>query len=93
MYQSIVRDAADKHLEVNNLVTGTQHGFRKSGSCLSNLLQFLDHITRSIDKGEGVDVVYLDFTKAFDKVSHIRLMENSSSMVLVVRFLTGLEQG
>ena len=52
-----------------------QHGFRKGGSCLSNLLQFLDHVTRSIDEDECVDVIYLDFSKAFDKVPHGRLME------------------
>ena len=74
MYEPIVRDAVVKHLEVNNLVTGTQHGFRKGGYCLSNLLQFLDHITRSVDEGEGVDVVHLDCTKPFDKVPHIRLV-------------------
>ena len=75
IFESIVRDAVVKHLETNKLVTGTQHGFRKGGSCLSNLLQFLDHETGCIDKGECIDVVYLDFAKAFDKVPHSRLME------------------
>ena len=64
-----------KHLEVNKLVTGAQHGFRKGGSCLSNLLQFLDQVTRVIDEGRCVDVVYLDFAKAFNMVPHLRLME------------------
>ena len=44
-----VRKSGTKYLEVNGLVTETQHGFRKGGSCLSNLLQFLDHATRCIN--------------------------------------------
>lgn len=75
IFESIIRDAIVQHLESNGLITGAQHGFRKGGSCLSNLLQFLDHVTRSIDEDECVDVIYLDFSKAFDKVPHGRLME------------------
>ena len=57
------------------MITGAQHGFRKGGSCLRNLLQFLDHVTRSIDEDECVNVIYLDSSQAFDKVPHGRLME------------------
>ena len=37
-------------------------------SCLTNLLEFCDDITGILDEGDPVDVVYLDFQKAFDKV-------------------------
>ena len=63
------------HLESHETINGTQHDFRKGGSCLSNLLQFLDQVTRSIEEDECVDVIYLDFAKAFDKVPCGRLME------------------
>ena len=75
IFESIIRDFIVAHLELNEMINGTQHGFRKGGSCLSNLLQFLDQVTRSIEEDECVDVVYLDFAKAFDKVPHGRLME------------------
>jgi len=52
-----------------------QHRFRKGGSCLSNLLEFLDKVTDSLDSRDNVDVIYLDFAKAFDKVPHHRLIE------------------
>ena len=61
-----------EHLESNGLLKGTQHGFRKGRSCLTNLLSILDRITEELDNSGSVDVIYLDFAKAFDKVPHQR---------------------
>lgn len=46
----------------------------KGRSCLTNLLEIFEEINSRTDKGESVDVVYLDFQKAFDKVPHGRLL-------------------
>ena len=62
------------HLESSNLIKESQHGFKHGRSCLSNLLVFLDKVTRCIDDGNTVDAIYLDFAKAFDKVPQDRLM-------------------
>ena len=43
-------------------------------SCLINLISFYDWVTKPVDKGKAVDVVYLDFSKAFDTASHIILL-------------------
>jgi len=56
------------------LITDSQHGFRKGRSCLTNLLEFLDKVTGCIYIGENVDIVFLDFAKAFDKVPHKRVI-------------------
>jgi len=45
LFEMIVRDALTDHLDFHALIRSTQHGFRKGGSCLSNLLEFLNNIT------------------------------------------------
>ena len=49
----------------------SQHGFMKGRSWLINLISFYDWVTRLVDEGKSVDVVYLDFSKA---VSHSVLL-------------------
>ena len=46
----------------------------RNRSCLTNLLEFHEKVLDNIDKGIPVDVIYLDFSKAFDKVSHPMLI-------------------
>ena len=52
-----------------------QHGFVNGRSTLTNLLETLESWTRLLDEGYGLDVAYLDFRKAFDTVSHRKLLE------------------
>ena len=59
----------DEHQMFNH----SQHGFRSRRSCLSQLLAHFDHITHLLEQGKSVDVIYLGFAKAFDKVD-IRLI-------------------
>uniref|UniRef100_A0A8C5MLW7 Reverse transcriptase domain-containing protein n=1 Tax=Leptobrachium leishanense TaxID=445787 RepID=A0A8C5MLW7_9ANUR len=46
----------------------------KHRSCQTNLITFYEEVSRSIDQGVAVDVIYLDFAKAFDTVPHKRLL-------------------
>ncbi|KAF2355420.1 Reverse transcriptase domain [Trinorchestia longiramus] len=62
-----------KHLNDQNLINDTQHGFREKRSCLTNLLDFFREVNRVYDRTKAVYLVYLDFQKAFDKVPHERL--------------------
>jgi Reverse transcriptase (RNA-dependent DNA polymerase)/Endonuclease-reverse transcriptase len=74
LLESIIKDEVTSHLETNNLIRDSQHGFMKGRSCATNVIEFLEVVTRAIDCGESVDVFYLDFSKAFDKVPRERLM-------------------
>jgi hypothetical protein len=71
--ESILKDVIMEHLEKHDLVRDSQHGFMRGKSCLTNLLEFLEDVTLNIDEGRPVDVIYLDFSKAFDKVPYQRL--------------------
>ena len=82
--ESIVRDVITQHLNKFNLINSSQHGFRRGRSCVTNLLAFLDKVTSYRDDKESVDIIFLDFAKAFDKVPHSRLMSKSYRMVLMV---------
>ncbi|MEW8547283.1 MAG: reverse transcriptase domain-containing protein, partial [Candidatus Thiodiazotropha sp.] len=76
--ERLIRDALVQHMNINNLFCIEQHGFIKGKSCVTQLLEFMEDITEAIDQGLEVDVIYLDFSKAFDKVPHKRLLRKIS---------------
>ena len=61
-------------MEDNNIYNTRQHGFRKGRSCLSQLLEHTERLIHYLEKGNNIDVIYLDFSKAFDKVDHTILL-------------------
>ena len=63
-------DALMKHFEENDVLSNSQFGFRPGRSVTDQLLLAYDTVTRGYDQGDIVDVLLLDFAKAFDKVSH-----------------------
>jgi len=73
LLESIIRDQILGYLN-QTVFTKAQHGFVQGRSCLTNLLEVLEHWTSSMDEGYGVDVIYLDYRKAFNTVPHRRLL-------------------
>ncbi|CAM4676621.1 unnamed protein product [Lepidochelys kempii] len=66
----VLKESILMHLHERKVIRNSQHGFTKGRSCLTNLIAFYDEITGSVDEGKAVDVLFLDFSKAFDTVSH-----------------------
>ena len=72
--ERIILSVVTQHVQDNQGIRPSQHGFMKGRSCLTNLITFYDWVTTLVNKGKAVDVVYLDFSKAFDTVSHSILL-------------------
>ncbi|CAM4601352.1 unnamed protein product [Lepidochelys olivacea] len=68
--EQVLKESILKHLHERKVIRNSQHGFTKGRSCLTNLIAFYDETTGSVDEGKAVDVLYLDFSKVFDTVSH-----------------------
>ena len=100
--EGIIRDRWVKFLEEKEILSAKQFGFRKGRSCITNLISFSSRVTDIVDKKGGwVDCVYLDLKKAFDKVSHKRLIWKmriygrigGKLLEWMKRYLTGRELG
>ncbi|XP_065664655.1 uncharacterized protein LOC136086290 [Hydra vulgaris] len=72
--EKLVMKATMQHLKSNNLLSNSQHGFLEKKVCITNLLETMDFLTGNIARNLPVDVVFLDFAKAFDKVPHQRML-------------------
>ena len=72
VFERVVRQSLVKYLEENCYMAPGQHGFRSLRSTLTQLLTQYEEILEDLNSGQpcGVDTVYLDFSKAFDKVVH-----------------------
>ena len=75
LIESIITESILQHLVINNLEDLHQHGFTHGKSTVTNLIQALNVWSEALSHGIPVDVIYLDYEKAFDKVPHQRLLK------------------
>ena len=91
IFEKVVRNNLVHFLEKNNLFNKNQHGFRHHRSCLSQLLDYHDKIISLMEAGLNVDSVYLDFSKAFDKVDHQIVLAKLSHIGIRGKLLLWIE--
>ena len=91
IFEKILRKKLQVHLESNNLYNESQHGFRTGRSCLSQLLAHMERLISFIENNENVDVIYLDFSKAFDRVDHKILLHKLEKNGIKGKILTWIK--
>ena len=92
VFETIIRDALVKHATENAIIKIQQHGFMKKKSTLTNLLEYLNVLTKAKDLGIPVDINYLDCKKAFDTVPHRRLIKKLGDLGVqgnILRWISG----
>ena len=67
-FERVLRKVLVSHLEEHGHLPDSQHCFRGFRSTLTQLLCYWDTLLADMELGKGVDVIYTDFSKAFDKV-------------------------
>ena len=97
--ESLIVDSIINHLAENLLKNPNQHGFSKGRSTVTNLISALNIWTEALSHNIPVDIIYLDFEKAFDKVPHQRLLSLLSTFGIhgkihgwITSFLTNRSQ-
>ena len=91
LLETLVKDSIMTHMETNNLFTKHQFGFRGGHSCVTQLLHTFEEWSKAIDDRHSVDVLYLDFRKAFDTVPHQRLLKKLNAYGISGHILNWIE--
>ncbi|KER28139.1 hypothetical protein T265_04970 [Opisthorchis viverrini] len=77
--ERILKQAIPDRLTPSNLTSPAQHGFLPNRSCVTNMLVFMDSLTQTKDEGLISDAIFFDFSKAFDRVTHVPLLHKLES--------------
>ena len=79
LMEKVIKNHLNLHLKNNNLLADEQYGFFSGRSTETQLLTSLHHWQKALDSSIPVDVIYMDFRKAFDSVPHARLIKKLES--------------
>ena len=74
LLEHIITSSIMSHANTHSILYSLQHGFRSMRSCETQLLEFIADIANTTQKGAQTDILIMDFSKAFDKVGHARLV-------------------
>ena len=89
--ERLIREGMLEHIDNEDLFSQCQHGFRSGRSCLTNLLETFQDCMELYDDGHPLDIIFLDFRKAFDRVPHGRLLFKLKKMGFQGELLSWIE--
>ena len=91
IFERVIQKKLVEYLEEHNLISSSQHGFRRGRSCLSELLDHYNELIDNFGASQDSDVIYLDFSKAFDKVDHNLLIKKLQRYGIAGKLLRWIE--
>lgn len=99
MLEHIIHKHITAFIEEHKLLTCMQHGFRRGFSTNTQLVEIIHDFAAAINEGKQTDVIFMDFRKAFDKVSHNKLLhklsyilQNNKLLAWIKSYLTNRRQ-
>ncbi|CAI2726366.1 unnamed protein product [Schistosoma spindalis] len=81
--EKVIKNQLSDHLLKENLIDPSQHGFIRTRSCSTCLIDFFNEVTRIRDQKKLVVILYFDIKKAFDKVPHNLLINRLKSVGII----------
>ena len=72
--EHIIASNLSTHLNKHNIHYKLQHGFREKRSCETQLIQLVEDLGRQLSLGKQTDLILLDFSNAFNKINHLKLL-------------------
>ena len=90
--EKIIRDALVSFFIDNGILSERQFGFVPGRSCTLQLLVCVEEWSRSIDDGKQIDVIYTDYSRAFDTVSHRKLMQKLHGLGVLGKMWTWIQE-
>eukprot|EP00061_Rhincodon_typus_P006513 g27225.t1 len=91
--EKILKEKTNLLLEKQGLISSRQHSFVSGRSGLMSLIEAIKGMTRCVDEGRAVDVIYMDFSKAFDNVPHGKLTKKVKAHGIQENFAIGSKHG
>ena len=91
LFERIMLENILEHTDRNNIIHCDQHGFQSGCSCVTQLIECLYDWTQNHDEGKETDIIYLDFSKAFDSVPHDRLISKLRNLGIRGKILKWIE--
>ena len=74
MFERIIKQHIESHIDTHDILSECQHGFRRHKSTSTNLISFMNDLATYANDSKSVSVIYTDFRKAFDRVPHNLLL-------------------
>jgi hypothetical protein len=74
LLEHVVASNMARHLDSNKIMYDLQHGFRERRSCETQLTMLIEDLAKTCSHGKQTDLILIDFSKAFDKANHAKLL-------------------